>query len=186
MREMPNLSAGVVGEDMHLAALLDPELIRTRARVRDREDAIRLLAELMAARGYVTPDFLPAVLKREKEFPTGLPTQEVAIALPHTEAMHVQHSRIAVGVLEQPVAFHMMGSPDQIVQVRVVFLLAIADNDSQVLALKQLADLFQDGSTLGRVAAAEDEQTVYAVLLEGIRRLRPAPPEQAERQTNGG
>jgi PTS system galactitol-specific IIA component len=100
--------------------------------------------------------------------------------------MHVQHSRIAVGVLEQPVAFHMMGSPDQIVQVRVVFLLAIADNDSQVLALKQLADLFQDGSTLGRVAAAEDEQTVYAVLLEGIRRLRPAPAEQAERQTNGG
>jgi len=176
VRETAHRSVEILGEDMHLAALLDPELIRTRVWAHDRMEAIRLLAELMRAKGYVTPDFLPAVLKREEEFPTGLPTEGMAIALPHTEARHVHQSRMAVGILEEPVGFQMMGSPEQLVQVRGVFLLAIADAGNQVLALKELADLFQDGSTLTRLASAVDEQHAHAALLDGIRRLKPEAP----------
>jgi hypothetical protein len=55
--------------------------------------------------------------------------------------------------------------------VRGVFLLAIADHDSQVLALKQLADLFQDGVTLSRLAGAPDAARVHQALCEGVRHL---------------
>jgi PTS system galactitol-specific IIA component len=115
------------------------------------------------------------VLKREEEFPTGLPTQGMAIALPHTEAQHVRQSCMAVGILENPVLFRVMGSPDQEIPVRGVFLLAIADRDSQVLALKQLADLFQDGVTLTRLAGAPDAERVLEALCEGVRHLEAGP-----------
>ncbi|HET7012097.1 MAG TPA: PTS sugar transporter subunit IIA, partial [Anaerolineales bacterium] len=141
-------------------------------RVNDREEAISVLAALLLGKGNVAPEFLAAVLQREKEFPTGLPTQGMPIALPHTEARHVHKSSMAIGILERPVLFREMGSPDREIPVSAIFLLAIADHDSQVLALQQLADLFQDGSTLARLAVAHEESQVHAALLEGTRRLQ--------------
>jgi len=156
---------------MNLIDLLELDLIRTGIRVRQRDEVVRLLGEALLDKGLVTPDFIPAVLQREDEYPTGLPTQGMAIALPHTEAQHVRRSCLAVGILEDPVLFHVMGSPDQEIPVGGVFLLAIADHDSQVLALKQLADLFQDGVTLARLAGASDAARVYEALCEGVRHL---------------
>jgi PTS system galactitol-specific IIA component len=155
-----------------LADLLDPDLIRTGLQARDRVDAIGVLTELLLRKGCVTPEFLTAVLQREEEYPTGLPTQGMAIALPHTEVRYARRSCMAVGILNAPVTFREMGSPDRVIGVRGVFLLAIADHDSQVLALQQLADLFQDGSTLAALAVSEDPAQVFQALLEGIRHLR--------------
>ena len=166
---------------MTLVDLLDLDLIYTGLRVRDRDHVLRVLGEALLETGLVTLDFLPAVPKREEEFPTGLPTQGMAIALPHTEALHVHRSSMAIGILDEPVRFHVMGSPDQEISVRGVFLLAIADHDSQVLALKQLAELFQDGVTLALLADAPDAGRVLAVIREGVLQLetRAARPLRA-------
>jgi len=152
---------------MEIPALLDPNLILTDLEASDGEDAMRKLAKLLYDGGYVDEGFADAVLAREKEFPTGLPTEGIQIALPHTEAEHVHTSRLAIGVLRYPVTFQMMGAPESTAEVSAVFLLAIAEKETQVVALQQLADLFQDGVTLRKIAAARSSNEVYRAMLKG-------------------
>jgi len=60
-----------------------------------------------------------------------------------------------------------MGAPESTAEVSAVFLLAIAEKETQVVALQQLADLFQDGVTLRKIAAARSSNEVYRAMLKG-------------------
>jgi len=52
----------------------------------------------------------------------------------------------------------------------------LGDHEAQVLALQQLAVLFQDGSTLGKILKARNSQEVYASLVAGIAALKSEHP----------
>lgn len=157
---------------MDLSELVEIELIRTDLDSADRIETIQVLGDLLLLKGYVEEGFVKAVLDREIEFPTGLPTKAVEIALPHTEAEYVRASKMAVGVLRNPVTFQMMGSPEKQVQAKIVFLLAIGEKGSQVVALQQLVQLFQDGKTLKHIACAESSAEVKDAFLDGVKRHR--------------
>jgi len=156
---------------MELAALLDPSLVLIDMEARDSADAITRLGELLFSQGHVDERFVAAALAREAKFPTGLATQGIHIALPHAETEYVRTSRVAIGILRQTVPFRRMDDPEKVVQAKAVFMLAIADPNTQVLALQQLAELFQDGVTLAQVAAARSPERVLEAMLQGLRRL---------------
>lgn len=86
-------------------------------------------------------------------------------------------SRVAIGILRETVPFRRMDDPENDVLAKAVFMLAIADPNTQVLALQQLAELFQDGITLAQVAAARNQERVLEALLEGLRRLEAKPSQ---------
>jgi len=156
---------------MELAALLDPSLVLIDMEARDAAEAIACLGELLFRRGYVDEHFVAAALARETKFPTGLATQGIPIALPHAETEYVRVSRVAIGILRQAVPFRRMDNPESLVEAKAVFMLAISDPNTQVMALQQLAELFQDGMTLTQVAAARSQEQVLQAVLEGLRRL---------------
>ncbi len=160
---------------MDILSLLDERLVLTNMRARDAEEAIRALSSLLHQRGLVDDGFAQAVIDREKEYPTGLATQDVEIALPHTEAKHVRRSQLAIGVLQDPVTFAKMGTPGETVEAKEVFLLAIGEPHSQVQALQQLATLFQDGATLKRIALAKDAQAVLEAVGNGVKAMVAGP-----------
>jgi PTS system galactitol-specific IIA component len=155
---------------MDIMSLLDEELVLTNMQVTDAREAICILGELLQKRGLVEEGFVQAVLDREEEFPTGLATQDVQIALPHTEAKHVRTSKMVIGVLDNPVPFKKMGAPGETVEAKEIFLLAIGEHHSQVQALQQLATLFQDGSTLKMIASAPDAESVLKAVADGVKR----------------
>lgn len=156
---------------MELATLLDMDLVLTGMEAADSSDAIRRLGDLLFRRGYVDDRFVDAALDRETRFPTGLPTEPIQIALPHAEVEFVHTSKVAIGVLRRPVAFQRMDDPASAVEAKAVFVLAIADAKTQVLALQQLADLFQDGVTLQQVAAAQSAGEALEAMHAGLARL---------------
>ena len=123
-------------------SLFDPSLIRLGLRASDRREAISTLAETLLTAGKVRDSYLDAVLARESEFPTGLPTPGSAIAIPHTDPEHCVAPAVAVGVLRDAVEFEEMGSPGTILQVRIVFLLSITDPQDHVEWLSRLASAF--------------------------------------------
>jgi len=125
-----------------------------------REEAIGALASLLQTHGYVRETFAQAVLEREKVFPTGLPTQPIGIAIPHTDAEHVKRAALAVGILPQPVQFEEMGSPGTFVDVSVIVVLAIPDPKAVMPVLRQLAGSFQNREFLQGLQAARDQSTV--------------------------
>jgi len=128
------------------------------------ESVIRVLGELLLQNGYVADSYIDAVLEREKEFPTGLPTEPFGVAIPHTDCKHVHRTGIAVGVLSNPVEFGVMGSPEGTVQVRIVFLIAVAEPEGQVKTLQNLALFLHRRDALERLAVAQDAAEVTAIL----------------------
>lgn len=133
-----------------------------------KEEAIRVLALLLYEGGYVRSSFGAAVLEREKVFPTGLPTEPVGIAIPHTDPEHVLVSALAVGVLSHPVPFHEMGSLDDEIPVSIISMMAISDPTAVVAVLRNLALVYQDAEFLTSLKDSSNEETVLQLLKNRI------------------
>jgi PTS system galactitol-specific IIA component len=143
--------------------LFNERLIALNISVTNSEEVIALLGELLHKEGYVKESFVENAIKREREFSTGLPLGPVNVALPHTDAIHVNRQAIAVGVLQNPVDFQIMGSPDQTVPVHVVFLMAIKE-ENQVKFLQTFAELLQDPKTPERIRCAKNVNEIIDLL----------------------
>lgn len=119
------------------------------------EDAIRQLGGALQEAGYVKETFIPAVVAREIEFPTGLEAPSIGVAIPHTDACHVSDSAIAIGLLKKPIPFGKMGGcAQETVDVSVVILMAVDHPEQQVPAILRLLGILQDQKAIQRVASS--------------------------------
>lgn len=123
--------------------IFSEELVLTSLHAGSSTEAITILGKLLNTAGYVKDTFIESVIEREKEFATGLPLGRVNVALPHTDSIHVNRQGIAVGVFKEPVEFHVMGDPEKLVPVSIVFLLAIKEDSDQVRVLQGVVDIIQ-------------------------------------------
>ena len=151
------------GSDIVEAPLVDERLILLELRAATAAQAIRALSQRLFQAGYVAEGFAEAVIAREHNFPTGLPTP-IPVALPHTDAQHCRRPAIAVGLLAEAVPFGMMGTADQVIPVQVVFLLAVTDPKQQVRWLKRLVEFFQQPERIGQMQAAATPVDVVQIL----------------------
>ena len=126
------------------------------------EDAIRQLGGYLQQQGIVRDTYIEAVLKREEIFPTGLPTPEIHVAIPHTDPEHVIKPAIAIGVLEKPVVFGEMGNSDSKLDVQLICMLAIAQSESLINLLEKLVLGFQDTEFLKSMLCCDDPEIVIS------------------------
>lgn len=120
------------------------DLIKLNVDLESKEEIIKKLSNLMFKKDIVKKSYLDAVLKREKEFPTALSTENVSFAIPHTDPEHVNKAAIAVALLENKVNFKSMEDYDKEIGVKIVFLLAITDPSKQVTVLQSLIEIMQN------------------------------------------
>jgi galactitol PTS system EIIA component len=128
--------------------LLDEDLIFLNYEAKDRQELLENLFKELQKRGYVKNSYLQGILNREKIFPTGLNTDGVKVAVPHTDAIHVNKPVIVVAKLKDPVIFKEMGNSANDVRVQLVFMLAIKNPDIQVKTLSNLMSIFSDKEKL--------------------------------------
>lgn len=153
----------------HLIDLISPNLIMTGMTVLDDEDAIRSLVGLLTLDGKAGREYSDAVIAREHVFPTGLPTQPVGVAIPHSDPEGVIQSGVCVGVLSEPVPFGMMGTDGSAkVNVQIVFLLAIVEREKQTSLIQELIKLIQSGGLLDAIRLASTPDQVYALIQASI------------------
>ncbi len=153
---------------MGTASLFDESTVLLGVNESNRERVLAKLTQLLVQNGYAQPGYLEAVLARERSFPTGLPTEPVAVAIPHGTSSYVLRSGVAVGVLAQPIDFQEMGTPDNTLKVKVVFVLAIREAEAQTKVLSQLMELFQKRDLLERISLAQDVQSLVELLRENM------------------
>ncbi len=122
------------------------------------------MADQMCRLGFVKESYSGAVLKREESFPTGLQTVSLGIAIPHTDAEHVNKETVAVAVLKSPVLFNMMGMDNQEIGVDIIFMIAIKEPHGQLRILQELTDLFQNEECLRKLKLAVTENEVISIL----------------------
>lgn len=109
-----------------------------------KEHALQLLGSLLIKQGYVKEGFVESILNREKTYPTGLPTEPFGVAIPHTDGDMVHRSAVAFASLKDPVKFLMMGTDGKLVDVKLIFMLALKSPEDQLEILQKLMGLIQN------------------------------------------
>jgi PTS system galactitol-specific IIA component len=126
-----------------------------RVAARDREQLLRTMAAAVVDNGHGKPSLVDALVERERRFPTGLPTP-VPSAIPHTDAIHVLHSGLAVATLAEPVMFAQMGGSGEELPAQIVVLLCITHPGEQVGALQMVLARLGDQSPVEAVISHAD------------------------------
>ncbi|MDR0452948.1 MAG: PTS sugar transporter subunit IIA [Treponema sp.] len=138
-----------------------------------KEDVIRLLTELLVKSGCVTPEYYDVLIKREEEYPTGLPTEGAKVAIPHgfSEGSVIKPA-LAIATLKRPVVFRNMVSRDEEIPVEIVFLFALADAEEGGEDLHRVMGIFSDGGLLAALRDARSGSEVTGIM---EKLLREAP-----------
>ena len=105
------------------------------------------------------------VLAREREYPTGLPSEGAVTAIPHALSRDVMKTGVAVGVLETPVTFYNISDYEEELQAEVVFLLANAsDSEEHLDTLQELMDCMSRPEMLKAVKNAVSPEQAAEIL----------------------
>jgi PTS system galactitol-specific IIA component len=138
----------------------DESLILKDVDVNSREELLRTMATNLFRKGLVKKSFIEAVIEREKTFATGLPTNSVSVAIPHTDSEHVNKKAISVAILKEPVNFGVMGEMNVETPVQIVFMLAIDKKDSHLVLLQKLMEIFRNAEELQFLILEENKTNI--------------------------
>jgi galactitol PTS system EIIA component len=142
-----------------------PEAISLGMSATSAEEVIRTLGGKLMYAGYVRGSFVEAALAREKTIPTGLPLNgKYNAAIPHTDIHHVIKPGIGMATLIEPVVFHNMVSPEETVEVRLVFILALEQPKSQIEMLQEIANVLQNPQLVTDLMSAQNLYQVREAL----------------------
>ncbi|UFT98599.1 PTS sugar transporter subunit IIA [Radiobacillus kanasensis] len=131
---------------------MECQLVTQKLKPDSKEEILHELASSLEHIKVVKPSFYQAILERERVFPTGLPSEPFGIAIPHTDTEHVYTPAIAVGFLEEPIDFTVMGTEDIQIPVHIVFMLAMKEPNDQLSLLENMINLIQDSVFLEQLS----------------------------------
>jgi PTS system galactitol-specific IIA component len=139
---------------------LDKNLVFRQLEFKTSEEVESYIADQLLNQGYVKQGYKKALLDREKQFPTALPSSPPAIAIPHANADLVNKTTLAVVTLKNPVTFKNMGAVDEDVNVQIVIALVISEPHSQVEVLQKVVGIVQNEKLRKDILNANDNQTL--------------------------
>ncbi|WP_412990203.1 PTS sugar transporter subunit IIA [Pediococcus siamensis] len=137
----------------------------------DFGEIVKKMSKNLLSKKLVTTDYPRAVKDREIKFPTGLPTEPVGVAIPHTDPKYVVDNAVSVAVLKYPIEMTVMGTTTNKVSVSIIFLLSLAQSNKQLNILKRIMSVVQNQSLLKSFSTESDEeitQQVEKAILEEI------------------
>ncbi|CAD5898326.1 PTS sugar transporter subunit IIA [Carnobacterium maltaromaticum] len=149
---------------MSIKELFQPELIDLQVQANSEEELFAVIAERLLELDYVYSDYLTGITLRERNFPTGLITQHLNIALPHSDTEYVKKPFIYIARLKQPVIVRQMGDNQEML-VKDIFFLGIKEPTKQVGLLQLLITLFQEEAFMEALQNVEESEAMYALFI---------------------
>lgn len=134
------------------SGLLRPELVFLGVDAKDEHELFEELEGRLMPRGLITDDWLERIESRESQYPTGLHTKTIGIALPHADGC-VREGYIAVVKPARPVVFRPMAGIGGPVEASLVLNLGVTRDGGQVEVLQQLMNVFMDGEAVTEIMA---------------------------------
>lgn len=143
---------------------INKDYIFNKVTFTSKEDALEKLGEVLKNDNVVKEGFIDALKEREANYPTGLPV-EIGVAIPHTDGTLVNEDQIIFATLENPVKFNEMGGDEEdVVDVYIIIMLAIADGKKHLDILTKLINTIQDKDFIKQLYHAKDKDEMYALL----------------------
>lgn len=135
---------------------IDERLVAIGAAFGCKEELFADLAGRARALGLVGEEYLPALLEREREYPTGLDLP-VPIAIAHIDT-GVNRSFVSVATLASALSFGNMDGSEEELDVQAVFMFGIVDPDQQLEVLKRFARAFPQEDRIRALLDAPGER----------------------------
>ena len=143
-----------------MSVLLNTELTNVNAEAADRDQVLTAMAHQLDESGVTNAGFLEALLKREENYPTGLPISG-GVAIPHTDPQYVFGQ--------------MGGSEEDEVSVSVVILMALSNADDHLSMLQNIVKSIQDGDLMKTIRNAAEPEEIVSL----VRAMIPSDTEAA-------
>lgn len=157
---------------------LDRSTVRLNATPRDKAEAIRQVGALLVDAGYITPDYIPAMMEREREANTYLGN---GIAIPHgTTSAKDAIRQTGIAVLQVPGG--VPWGPGEMVYL-VVGIAARSDEHLNVLA--NLTDVLGNPGAVRRLVTTTDPSLIISRLSSPGARSAPTQAQEDAAQAAG-
>lgn len=142
----------------------DQSLILKIENAKTNTEVLTQMCEHLCRKGIVKDTYCEAILEREKNFPTGLNTHGINVAIPHADVSHVNKASLCVAVLNPTVDFHAMDEPEDAVAVSLVIMLVLTEPHGHLEMLQKIVGLIQNQEDVKKIITAEDKGAVEAVI----------------------
>ncbi|MGP5431847.1 PTS sugar transporter subunit IIA [Enterococcus malodoratus] len=143
------------------------KLIHLEVEGASEEAVFEKVAAQLRDLGFVNEGYLRGITAREQKFPTGLITQHVNIALPHSDPEYVEKPFVYIARLKNEVKVKQMGDSQEM-GVKNLFFLGIKDPKGQVGLLQAFMELFMQEEFVTRFINAQDETDIYQLFTANI------------------
>ena len=133
-KDIENITRTLTMSNMHpvdqIQNFFDPKLF-VHSRVHNKKEIIHILCELLRNAGYVDERFEKSVFERENKVST---VMDGVIAIPHPLEMCSLKSKIAIGILDEPI--HWSGKDT----AQIILMLGLSDESKK--DIEKLYDTF--------------------------------------------
>lgn len=145
--------------------LFSEQVILQQQEIKSKKAALTILANELQKKNVVNGEFLPAILKREEKYPTGLALEGgLGVAIPHTDPDKVEKEQLGFISLKKPVKFRQMGDIDEYVNVSMIFVLCLKSPDKQLNMLKNLMSMFTDTEIMKSIQNSTTRAEFLAII----------------------
>ncbi|MBR0342825.1 MAG: PTS sugar transporter subunit IIA [Oscillospiraceae bacterium] len=145
---------------------LKTSLIVTDMEAGSSREVFEQLGGLLTKEGYTKETYVKALIDREKDYPTGLDIDGVGVAIPHTDVSHVNKAATAIATLKNPVDWVEMGTDDDPVKVRLVFMLSVDDPQAHINQLQQIVGIIQDKEVMNQIIDEKNPEKIIEIIKE--------------------
>jgi len=153
---------------MKIEDILREDCIIENLEAASKEEALSYMSNFLFSKGYVKETFPEAILERERLYPSGLPMEGHKIAIPHTDAEHVNQSMILFARLARPLEFSCMGDPDEKISIQLISMFALAEKKAIGKMLEVLISAYSDNAVLDAILKAPSAKDIYGILHEAV------------------
>ncbi|MQW23468.1 MULTISPECIES: PTS sugar transporter subunit IIA [unclassified Lactococcus] len=130
----------------------------------NKEEIFNTLTKELLKRNLVKENYYEKIVEREEKFPTGLQINKLGIAIPHSDSEFVNRSQIAFMRLKQPIEFYEMGSNKDIININMIFLLALKDGHEHPKMLQSLIEMFQKEEVMDELKRVSDANEFVEIM----------------------
>lgn len=152
---------------MNYKDMFDKQLISLEVEGESEEKVFETVAAHLKALGFVNDGYLKGITAREKQFPTGLITQHLNIALPHSDPEYIEKPFVYIARLKNEVKVKQMGDGQEM-GVKNLFFLGIKDPKGQVGLLQAFMELFMKEDFVRTFMAEQDKTNIYQLFTQNI------------------
>lgn len=135
---------------------LDEKLFFTDLKKENSTEVLSFMGNNLIENKYVQKEFTKSIIQREKEYPTGLSSESVSIAIPHTDHDLVNTTTLSVATLAKTVPFKNMADSDEAIDVKIVIMLAISEPEGQLEMLQKIMEIIQNKEVKEKIINAKN------------------------------